>query len=147
MKHPLADPRPAMTSDERLAALSARLRKPLPRGVQFNIAVWRDERGCGTAACAVGVAMGMREFRALGLKSQDAGGTGKVPIYAGYEGIDAAAMFFGLTEASAERLFVPECYRNGPATQAREVADRIDKLLASRAKQRARRAQAQEAAR
>lgn len=100
----------------------------------FNLSSWfgtrldyprKDHaaRDCGTTACAFGEATYVPEFKALGLKRQ-----GRGVAFGGAYDMGAAAKFFGISFADANRLFNPRTYptsSQGPL----DVVKKIENLI------------------
>lgn len=114
---------------DRLALLSARLRKPLPKHTTFDLSRWQRKTECGTACCAVGLAMTMPEFKKMGLKKDMSMGV-TLPTFGIYENWGAVHEFFGLKHQTAVWLFDKYEYPSRSRTLPTEVADRIDALIA-----------------
>jgi hypothetical protein len=122
---------------ERLAILAAHLRKihysvPLDgEPPLFNIGTWQN--ACGTAACAVGHACYIPQFREAGLHMQHylpPRHAQPEPRFGLHTGWDAASVFFGLTHPQTTCLFdgyrYPEQEYRPTALQ---VAERIEKFI------------------
>lgn len=114
---------------DRLALLSARLRKRLPKNTKFYMGYWRKERDCETVCCAIGLAASMPQFRKMGLKLEN-GAWFDFPVFDGEREFSAAARLFECEYETAIWLFAPESYKGprGDITPT-EVADRIDALI------------------
>lgn len=84
----------------------------------------KDERTCGTAACAVGSAMFWWPLRLLGLKTEGDIESGFLPRYKQWDNWYAVKHFFGLSMADSEYLFDNGHYPFADPT-ADQVADRI----------------------
>jgi hypothetical protein len=101
----------------------ARLQAVLPL-TTFDLVVWKEERKCGYAACAVGAICLLPWFREQGLVLGNDG----LPTFAGLHSFRAVAEFFGFKGREEERLFHQFWYEVKPTPQ--EVAQRIRTWLA-----------------
>ncbi len=135
---------------ERLMALRTYLLN-LPAGAVFDMNTWGaandepTEDYCGTAACALGWAATMPEFKAMGLSlcwEKRPSGNWRADVVMvnddypfGVLDLEAAVTIFGISIDDARWLFVPMKYRNSiceinsdpPCLE--EVIDRMDQLL------------------
>jgi hypothetical protein len=108
------------TGDRRLLTLAALLRTLPRKRFNFNHWVGLDWKGaadlsCGTQACAFGWATTIPSFRRLGLRLvKDQGEPayvqlrGMTPSEYTDKSIQAAEVFFGLSEPEARFLFIPD---------------------------------------
>jgi hypothetical protein len=123
---------------ERLLILADALEawKPGDLGVEyFYLASWQQKYGCGTAACAVGLACALPEFQALGLSMEReylaSGWESYMPRllvgeHGDYRAWDAVVMFFSLkVNGQGEYLFMDGSYDTDDGTTEKEVAARI----------------------
>lgn len=85
-----------------------------------------DEWGCGTTACAAGVAMVHPWFRKRGLTYSGSGV--RNPLFKGAGGTTALEGFFDISEEQVEFLFMPDSYPKSH-TEAAYVANRIRQLV------------------
>lgn len=136
-----------MTSKERLEFLAGALERNAanPKGMKFTLRAWlfTEYRGttedkpaldCGTAGCAVGLATLLPELQNEGLSMTKGIGDRWVPVYKGYEGFQAVALFFGITRPSSEHLFHGQNYdldQQRGAEGELAVAKRIRLFLAN----------------
>lgn len=105
--------------------------------IPFNMHVWyagEVKHACGTAACALGAACLLPQFRKQGLKLKAdwVGDRRPMPTYAGERGEEAGEKFFGITKIEADCLFYPYNYRiNGCYVEVTPamVANKIQKLI------------------
>lgn len=127
----------------RLRRLAALLRKPLPKGMTFDMKNWGVKTECGTAACAAGLAGSDPWFRARGFKLEfdEYEGLASV-VYGNTGGGHACALFFRISDDHSEgrksdvhRLFSPFSYRQ--PTQA-NVARRFETFIRKHEKASAR---------
>lgn len=138
-----------MTPNERLATLSARLRRGEFGNIKFDLSCWFDTEPeyldhapshvaeqalagnnyCGTAACAVGLACVLPELREEGLRFHNNSPTPKFERWLAW---DAVQMFFDLSAREADLLFGTTSYHPKHRTNPIAVADRIDELLTKR---------------
>jgi hypothetical protein len=105
---------------------------------QFTLSTWRENRDCGTVACAIGWACLDPVFIEQGLtlvyeQSQYGGNAAAFqPRLAGTEdwltGFDVASQFFDITLQESLNLFSSGSYGRNPTTA--DVIARIEKLLA-----------------
>jgi hypothetical protein len=100
---------------DRLQLLADKLRTVAPE--DYDQAAWVFE--CGSAACALGHACVMPEFRTLGL-----GFMGRLPCYRGITGVNAGKDFFHLTHTQAMLLF--DCQ---PEMTPKEKAAQIEAMI------------------
>lgn len=129
-----------------LEMLAARLEQINPNTdpIIFDIETWfyQEDPGCGTAACAIGIACMMPEFQALGLSLQDdvTCPQFRYPHYNGSSGWLGVVGFFdfvGAKERSISNyLFDPSGYDPHEPPTAAMVAARIRDEVAA-AKERA----------
>lgn len=118
-----------------------------PKKKEFNMQLWT----CDTAACALGVACQIPEFKSAGLVASivdeeddewDENGNRvfhAIPEFDGDAGFSAGARFFGISHHAASYLFDPATYADhefwfdepAPPITPERVADRIDELLAN----------------
>lgn len=112
--------------------------------VRFDLNLWGKQRpdrrgktptklGCATAACAVGHAMLMPEFRKQGLSANIICNGYMVPVFKNTEDFQAVEKFFDIEDEVAHSLFLPESYlitRGKKAEQA--VAARIRAFVAGK---------------
>lgn len=134
---------------QRLEALAAQLEVFVPSpALHFDIETWYAEGGgCGTAACAAGIACLMVEFNAQGLSLKSGKLTdnlfhSKFPVFENYLGWDAIVKFFGFPENGPPfrrqqpaifYIFDPECYervQDDPESRYKSVA--TPKMVAAR---------------
>jgi hypothetical protein len=123
---------------ERLQKLADFLKRPIPG--RFNMREWIkediDDEGnvCGTAACALGWACTIPEFRAAGLTlSEPAIRTGfrrYSPRCEGERSYTAGAKFFGLGLEQAMYLFDFDRYPDPHHITRCEVVERIEEMIA-----------------
>lgn len=123
---------------ERLRRLEAEHRKPLPKGVAFNMNTWgRQYDGpqfdpCRFAFCAGGLASTIPEFQEEGLANKIyeiyEDDSRLVITYQNKTNLEALQEFFGLTEHETNWLFSPSYYEVADITKE-EVADRIEELI------------------
>ena len=111
---------------ERLGTLAKFLRAVPPE--RFNMDTWVEKStdngkvACGYAACAMGWACMIPEFRKDGLKLY-----GVEPEYNNETGFEVAMEFFDISYENAEYLFSPETYDDNVETK--EVIQRIDDII------------------
>lgn len=91
---------------------------------RFDYGVWvrsdwqgSSDLSCGTAACALGWATTIPEFRKMGLRLVRRFKSG-VPVYKSREGASAAAAFFGVTDEEAFYLFVRNVHKTRPRSKS-----------------------------
>lgn len=106
--------------------------KPTERR-KFNLATWKlRTRGCGTQACAAGLAASLPELKRLGLSLETNYSierqTCYVPKYRRYSAWDAIEKFFGLSPDEAFHLFAYDHYDDPRDPVA--VATRIREFVA-----------------
>lgn len=106
----------------RRAVLIEALRQQMPKGFIWDYSLGYDKRSCGTAGCALGLAV------ALGLLKRPAPG-----IVAAYSLLKPAMEMFGLDDAAARRIFYsPETYgfdsEDWNAVTPMMVADELEKI-------------------
>lgn len=96
---------------------------------QFDINNWKEEKSCGTVACALGWAGSDPRFKAEGFMLLP--GMYYRPEFMGFTSYGAGAKFFGISRAESEWLFNPEEYEDDhdDVTPA-DVILRINELLA-----------------
>lgn len=122
---------------ERLTALIVALRDDAdnPKGIQFDLGIWimsslgrEPDIGCGTKACAVGLACLLPKFQEQGLRFDP---VMKSPTFQGLSHWDAVESFFGLTHGEALYLFASHSYPIGlaEADGERHVASRMESVL------------------
>ena len=115
-----------------------------PAPAQFDLSDWffdhtteqtlpavttdNDPIHCGYAACAVGYACTLPEFRAEGLTFTTAGGEPNEPAYKDAKGWEAVCKFFDIARINAEDLFSGDSYYDKPEPQ--DVAKRIREYIA-----------------
>ncbi|HUV95129.1 MAG TPA: hypothetical protein VMX14_09915 [Anaerolineae bacterium] len=92
----------------------------------------REERTCGTSACALGEACVIPAFRKLGLtlipSPHDA--LSFTPVYKRKRGLDAGRAFFGLTEHQATYIFMPDEYTESTSKiHPMDVVEHIEAVL------------------
>lgn len=103
---------------------------------KFDMEYWyENSAGCGSTACAFGVAALHPYFRSKGLKTSDETSIengvmcySTDPVYKGEHYFAAAAKFFELTDTEAQYLFSSDAYgiRKGPKTVAKRLRDFAD---------------------
>lgn len=105
-------------------------------GIKFDIDLWcgvKEEPNCGTPACALGSACLHPPFIKQGLKLVKERTRYETLIYPrtrnGAEGFDAGQEFFGITNSESMYLFSPETYEYKRKVTARDVANRVRKLI------------------
>jgi hypothetical protein len=150
---------------ERLRLLAKRLREHKDNGRRFNMDTWfdltgsghnedddridikkrvvdpytgrvKEERTCGTSACALGEACTIPAFRRLGLKLVPGAGfdadLSYTPMYKRRKGLAAGMAFFGLTEYQASYLFLPDHYPGlSDDIEPMDVVERIEDVCSS----------------
>lgn len=100
---------------------------------EFDLSTWRSPRTCGTAACAIGLAMDIPWFISRGFKR--AHESDRFPTYTGKKGSrenwldcwDAVEKFFGINFDEAFHLFSSATYASNYDPKA--VATRIRKFV------------------
>lgn len=114
-----------------LAEHLEKIAKRCPKNRRFNMGLWfveeHDARGhrCGTSGCAIGEAVLIPEFKALGLKISE----NQEPVYKGDFSWMAVERFFGLTSHEATCLFSYEGYISRHDTTPDEVAAAIREFV------------------
>lgn len=90
-----------------------------------------DIHTCGTAACALGYATGIPEFKTAGLKliKYTDESNKSYPAFNQFRGVSAGREFFGITHNTATQLFLPEGYNTFGKVTPRMVAAKIYDLL------------------
>lgn len=126
---------------ERLEILSRVLKTGLPEGVtKFNMNVFVDSQTCGYAACALGAATFIPEFREQGFIRGMMGGAGEILYVTEWDhniprkyflNFKAAEVFFDLDKNTVRWLFCPNRYGDPGFVHITpaEVGARIDLLL------------------
>lgn len=114
---------------KRLITLAKHLEKvastlPGKRKRRFNMYTWVHRQPCGTAACAMGEACFIPEFKKLGLTLTNH----TLPTYKGQTGWEACYAFFDLPADDALRVFSPASYYPDYIDPA-SVAQRIRSLV------------------
>lgn len=105
--------------------------------VEFDMDTWADttnetpkdkqNKHCGTAACALGSAASYEPFRRRGLKLTDEPfPTPKFNLLYGYE---AGAEFFGISKGSSEMLFNPVYYPDEYNVKVEDVIERVNFVI------------------
>lgn len=107
-----------------------------PKGMKFDLLTWLDnpngapDISCGTAGCAVGLAMMLPEFQAQGFGKAVNAVSMWIPAFDVLRNFDAVQKFFGIDMVTAGWLFSSHTYtvvRGAKAELA--VAARIRILL------------------
>jgi len=106
----------------------------------FDLTIWHyfhydtDDYHCGTAACALGWACMLPEFKAEGLRFYDCR-SNTIPMFRYHIGYIAAMYFFNISNKQSTYLFDPGAYDSDDNNEPKElitpddVADRIDELV------------------
>lgn len=102
-----------------------------PDKFEFDFSTFgRLEPTCHTAACALGMAAMLPEFREQGLGYRVLLGSIHIELENCDKGsFGSAAKFFDITEDEVEELFDPLHYYNGSATAPYEIADNIEEFI------------------
>lgn len=108
------------------------------RKVKLKAAPVEEVRGCGFAACAVGWACTIPEFRKAGLRLEAKQESkhdsfAMWPKYNGLKGFEAAAKFFGIEPETAEYLFDGDSFGWSAKPRPSSVARRLRKVVERRA--------------
>lgn len=114
-----------------LAEHLERIAKRKPKSRSFNLDKWFEKTPCGTAACAVGSACFIPEFKRLGLRLRQVG-SAWYPVFKGDAGYTAAARFFGISWGAAETFFCPDSYKPDEQGNPLAVATRIREFVAAK---------------
>jgi hypothetical protein len=122
----------------RLLYLADKLDNHKDNGVRFDLRTWvlkkakikkKSTNWCGTAACAVGLAMLDKNFQAVGF-GQDQPIINPVPTFKGRVGNGAVAELFDIGFAAVEYLFMPSSYPHQSGKRAaKAVAKRIREFV------------------
>jgi hypothetical protein len=115
------DPFVGLFGDERLKLLADMLRQSMPKGFAWDFNIIEQERGCGTAGCALGLcAATSSTFRRTAFVGN---------------GVrwDLICEFFGMRDNDATWLFLRSMTYHKPYDEVtpRDVADEIDSYLAT----------------
>lgn len=121
----------------KLLYLASLLDNHKDNGVRFDLRTWMKtnvkikKKGgawCGTAACAIGLAMLDKNFQAIGFGIDTNGG----PAYDVARGTKAVCQLFDIPFSAVDYLFMPASYpRQSGKTAAKAVAKRIREFVAS----------------
>jgi hypothetical protein len=112
---------------DRLSRMADMIEREMLRGhYEFDLGEW----GCGTTACAIGLAVATREFEAEGFKSYSphclarGAEAGYLPIYQDYDGWEAIQIFFGIDGKTSHYFFSLTDYSIG-SKRGPEVAKKV----------------------
>lgn len=94
---------------------------------EFNLKIWREEKKCGTTACAFGWCPEIWRHSALKVVPGTYDDWNTIE-YNGYRGLRAAAKFFDITLDQAEYLFDFVAYRPDHSGRI-SVAKRLRKFV------------------
>lgn len=116
---------------DRLSRMADMIEREMLRGhYQFDLGEW----GCGTTACAIGLAIATREFEAEGFKSYSprclvrGAEAGYLPIYEDYDGWDAIYNFFGIDYKTSHYFFSSVDYHIGDKSGPQVASEVIARL-------------------
>ncbi len=97
---------------------------------RFDMTSWGERRltGCETVYCVAGWHAELRPQCGLRMEPSASGATLTL-VFGQWQGITAAAEFYGLHTLKAEHLFCTSSYPRGSLTTIAEVKERIENFL------------------